>query len=189
MFDIGWSEMAVVALLALIVIGPRDLPRVMRTVGQWVRKARRVASDFQSSLDDMVRESELDEARKTIESSKNLDVGREFEKTVDPTGSVTEEARNLESDARRESDDSDVGSTRREVLGGSDEDGKGKSGGDAEGEETGTSEVQHTPHRTAPAHSVRPPQEDEGEDDAGRDPSQRSEEPVTGGADGSQRSA
>lgn len=189
MFDIGWSEMAVVALLALIVIGPRDLPGVMRTVGQWVRKARRVASDFQSSLDDMVRESELDEARKSIESSKNLDVGKEFEKTVDPTGSVTKEARNLEADARRESDDSDVGSTRREVLGGGDEGEEQKSGADEQGEETGTSEVQHTPHRTAPAHSVRPPQEDGSGDDAERDSPQRSEEPVTGGADGSQRSA
>ena len=49
MFDIGWSEMAVIALLTLIVIGPRELPRVLRTVGQWVRKAQSLASSSAGS--------------------------------------------------------------------------------------------------------------------------------------------
>lgn len=159
MFDIGWSEMAVVALLALIVIGPKDLPRVMRTVGKWVRKARSVASDFQSSLDDMMRESELDEARRSIDSARHYDPTKEFEKTVDPTGSVGEEARRLESDARREASDDEAeesGTSRRQVLGGGD-----KEAG-AEGEEAGEgerAEVRETPYRQAPAHSVSPPGE------------------------------
>ena len=60
MFDIGWSEMALVALLALIVIGPKDLPRVMRTASHWVRKARALGREFQSGVDEMIREADLD---------------------------------------------------------------------------------------------------------------------------------
>jgi sec-independent protein translocase protein TatB len=104
MLDIGWSEMAMIALLALVVIGPKDLPRVMRSIGQWTRKARSVAREFQSGLDDMMRETELDEARKTIERTSRLDVGQEMEKHIDPTGSVRESASELERDARADAD-------------------------------------------------------------------------------------
>ncbi len=68
MFDIAWSELALIAAVALIVIGPKDLPRVMRTVGQWMRRARAMASEFQRNFDDMVREAELDELRKNVEN-------------------------------------------------------------------------------------------------------------------------
>jgi Tat protein translocase TatB subunit len=67
MFDLGWSEMAIIMLVALIVIGPKDLPKVARTLGQWTGKARALARDFQRSLDDMAREAELDEIKKTID--------------------------------------------------------------------------------------------------------------------------
>ena len=72
MFDIGWSEMAVIALLTLIVIGPRELPRVMRTVGQWVRKAQSLAREFQRGLDDMAREADLEDAKKLIDSGRSI---------------------------------------------------------------------------------------------------------------------
>ncbi len=114
MLDIGWSEMAMIALLALIVIGPKDLPKVMRSIGQWTRKARNVASDFQSSLDDMVRESELDEARKTVESTRNFDVGRELESEVDPEGSIREEAGELDRSAREDTSSTGGGVVERE---------------------------------------------------------------------------
>jgi sec-independent protein translocase protein TatB len=64
MFDIGYSELLVVAVVALIVIGPKDLPRVMRTVGQWVGRARGMARHFRSGIDTMIRESELEEMEK-----------------------------------------------------------------------------------------------------------------------------
>lgn len=102
MLDIGWSEMAMIALLALIVIGPKDLPRVMRSIGQWTRKARSIARDFQSGLDDMMRESELDEAKKTVERTSRFDVGEELEREVDPGGTVRESAQDLERSARFE---------------------------------------------------------------------------------------
>ena len=64
MLDIGWSEMLLVAVIAIIVIGPKDLPRAMRTVGQWAAKVRAAAREFQGHVDDMIRDSELDEIRK-----------------------------------------------------------------------------------------------------------------------------
>jgi sec-independent protein translocase protein TatB len=61
MFDIGSSEFLLIALVALLVIGPKDLPNVLRWVGRWVGKARGVAAQFRMGLDDMVRQSELKE--------------------------------------------------------------------------------------------------------------------------------
>lgn len=88
MFDIGWSEMAVVLLVALIVIGPKDLPKVARTVGRWVGKARAMAREFQRSFEEMAREAELDEIRKEIDrvSRERIDVGRAVSKAVDRDG-------------------------------------------------------------------------------------------------------
>ncbi len=88
MFDIGWSEMAIIALLALIIIGPKDLPRVSRTVGQWVRKGRLLAREFQNSLDDMVKDTELEDVKKEIEKVGRTDVRRTIEKTIDPEGDL-----------------------------------------------------------------------------------------------------
>ncbi|MDE3115735.1 MAG: twin-arginine translocase subunit TatB, partial [Pseudomonadota bacterium] len=53
MFDIGWSEILVVLVVALVVVGPKDLPRLMRTLGRWVRKARGMADQFRASFDEM----------------------------------------------------------------------------------------------------------------------------------------
>lgn len=91
MLDIGWSEMAVVAVIALIIIGPKDLPRILRYVGRWAGKARAMAREFQSSVDDMMREAELDEVKKSVESVASYDVKKQIEKAVDPTGVLTPE--------------------------------------------------------------------------------------------------
>jgi sec-independent protein translocase protein TatB len=61
MFDIASSEFLLVMLIALVVIGPKDLPKVLRVVGKWVGKARGVAAQFRSGFDEMVRQSELEE--------------------------------------------------------------------------------------------------------------------------------
>ncbi len=88
MFDIGWSEMAIILLVALIVIGPKDLPRVARTAGRWIGKARAMARDFQRSLEDMAREAELDEIRKGIEKVGSTDLKSSIAKTIDPEGEL-----------------------------------------------------------------------------------------------------
>ena len=61
MFDVAPSEFLLVALVALVVIGPKDLPKVMRVVGQWVGKARRMAGHFRSGFHEMMRQAELEE--------------------------------------------------------------------------------------------------------------------------------
>ena len=66
MFDIGWSELLTVLVVALVVVGPKDLPRLMRMVGRWVGKARAMADQFRKSFDELAQESELDELRAEI---------------------------------------------------------------------------------------------------------------------------
>lgn len=88
MFDFAWSELAVIAVVALVVIGPKDLPRVMRMVGQWTRRARAIAREFQGSLDQMVREAELDEVKRHIDRATSFNVENEIRRTVDPTGDL-----------------------------------------------------------------------------------------------------
>jgi sec-independent protein translocase protein TatB len=88
MFDIGWSEMAVIMLVALVVIGPKDLPRLARNVGQWVAKGRAMAREFQRSLEDMAREAELDDVKREIEKVGRTNIKKSIEKTIDPTGDL-----------------------------------------------------------------------------------------------------
>lgn len=61
MFDIGWDEMLFTAIIAIVVIGPKDLPRALRTAGQWIGKIRRVSGHFRSGIETMIREAELEE--------------------------------------------------------------------------------------------------------------------------------
>ena len=84
MLDIGWSEMAIVAVVALFVIGPRELPRLLRTIGRYAAKIRGMAREFQEGIDDAVREAELDEVKKQIESVKKIDVRESIENAIDP---------------------------------------------------------------------------------------------------------
>jgi sec-independent protein translocase protein TatB len=91
MFDIGWPELLVILVVALIVIGPKDLPYALRTVGRWIGKARAMAREFQTHVDDMMRETELDELRKQATQVKDaLDVRKHVADTVDPDGSLRE---------------------------------------------------------------------------------------------------
>jgi sec-independent protein translocase protein TatB len=72
MFDIGWTELIIVGIIALIVIGPRELPKTLRTVGQMMTKVRRMASEFQGQFNEAIREAELDELRKEAEKFTNI---------------------------------------------------------------------------------------------------------------------
>jgi sec-independent protein translocase protein TatB len=66
MFDFSWSHILIVLIVALVVVGPKDLPKLMRIVGHWVGKARTMADQFRKSFDEMARQSELDELRQEI---------------------------------------------------------------------------------------------------------------------------
>src|SRR5919112_5417327 len=67
MFDLSWGEVMVIGAVALIVIGPKDLPKTLRTLGNMTAKVRRMAAEFQSQFNDAMREAELDEIRKQVE--------------------------------------------------------------------------------------------------------------------------
>ena len=86
MIDIGWMELLVVAMVALVVIGPKDLPRALRTAGKWVGKVRGVAREFQNSVDDMIQESELEEYQKEFKDLVKTSGSDDWENGIDPTG-------------------------------------------------------------------------------------------------------
>ncbi len=87
MFDIGWAEMMFVVIVAVLVIGPKDLPRAIATIGKYVRKARAMARDFQSGIDDLAKETELDEIKKDLQQTTDFNLKKQVEDAVDPTGS------------------------------------------------------------------------------------------------------
>jgi sec-independent protein translocase protein TatB len=90
LFDLGWSEILLIGVVALVFIGPKDLPKAMRVAGYWMRKARTLSREFQSSIDQMIREAELDEMRQDLKKATEFDLDKEFHNTIDPTGSLSE---------------------------------------------------------------------------------------------------
>jgi sec-independent protein translocase protein TatB len=71
MFDIGWSELVLIAVVALIAIGPKELPGVLRMVGQWMGKARKMAAEFQGQFQEAMREAEMADLKKTFDEVKD----------------------------------------------------------------------------------------------------------------------
>lgn len=67
MLDLGWSELVIVAVLALVVVGPKDLPGLLRTVGRWVGKARAIAGEFSRLIEDAATEAEVADIRKKVQ--------------------------------------------------------------------------------------------------------------------------
>jgi sec-independent protein translocase protein TatB len=108
MFDISWSHLMVVLVVAIVVIGPKDLPRVLRAVGRWSGQVKRMARDFQNQFNEALREAELDSLKKDVEDIAKIDpmadVHAEMAKTnaeimtelnkpaVDPAASAPAEA-------------------------------------------------------------------------------------------------
>jgi sec-independent protein translocase protein TatB len=95
MFDLAWSEIALIGVVALVVIGPKDLPEAIRGVAKGVQKLRRMAAEFQTHADELVREAKLDEVRNQINDVKsavneirNFDLRGTVEKTVDGDGII-----------------------------------------------------------------------------------------------------
>lgn len=88
MFDIGWSELLLIGVVALVVIGPKELPSAIYALGKWTRKARMAAREFQSHIDDMMREAELDELRKQAMAARDPDLVRKLENSIDPAGDI-----------------------------------------------------------------------------------------------------
>ena len=83
MFGIDSPELLVIAIVALVVIGPKELPSMLRSWGKWMAQARGMASEFRGHVDEMVRQSELDEVKKQLESAPGLDL-----QALDPTKQI-----------------------------------------------------------------------------------------------------
>jgi len=107
MFDIGWPEIFVVAVVTLVVVGPKEIPHVLRNVMGWVKKARSLAREFQSGVDDMVREAELDKLKDNVVGGGEEDL--DFGQLIDPTGDAEKaldfEIPDLEADFKDEDAD------------------------------------------------------------------------------------
>jgi len=87
MFDFSMSEILIIGVVALIAIGPKELPGALKTFAYWTKQARKLAREFQSGVDDLIREAELDEARKAVEDARR-NINQEIEQTVDPGGDM-----------------------------------------------------------------------------------------------------
>ncbi len=98
MFDISWTEFLLIGVVALIVIGPKELPGVLRTLGQWTRKVRSMANDFQNQFQEAMREAEMADLKKEVDDMAqglgkfdplkdvrdNVEsIGKDFEKSLD----------------------------------------------------------------------------------------------------------
>jgi sec-independent protein translocase protein TatB len=85
MFEIGWEKILVVGVIALLVIGPKELPGVLRSVGQWVGKVRRMAAEFQSQFNEALREAELHDLKKTFDDATTA---KDYGLNLDPLAPV-----------------------------------------------------------------------------------------------------
>ncbi len=100
MFDIGWGELVVIGVVALIAIGPKELPGVLRTLGQAMGKVRRMASEFQGQFNEAMREAEMADIKKTVEDTTSsfthfdplADTKKDIEKTFDDAPAATPSA-------------------------------------------------------------------------------------------------
>ena len=88
MFDIGWGELLLIGIVALIVIGPKELPGALRTLGQWMGKLRRMAGEFQGQFQEAMREAELADLKKQVD---DMTTQAQSYANFDPVGEVRKE--------------------------------------------------------------------------------------------------
>ncbi len=88
MFDFAWSEIALIGVVALVAIGPKDMPVAIRTVAGMVKKARKMASEFQTHVDQMVKDADLGDLKNQINDIRNFDIKSTLENAVDPDGTL-----------------------------------------------------------------------------------------------------
>lgn len=88
MFDFAWSEVALIGVVALVLIGPKDMPVAIKAVSDVVRKMRRMAGEFQHHVDDMMKEANLSEMRDSINEIRSLNLREQVRRTIDPDRSL-----------------------------------------------------------------------------------------------------
>ena len=100
MFDFAWSELLVIGVVAVVALGPKELPNAMRSLGKFTRQARKLAGEFQGHVNDLMREAELEEVRNSVQKISNTNVGAEIDKMIDPSGTFSTELADTEREVR-----------------------------------------------------------------------------------------
>lgn len=93
MFELGWTEMLVIAIVLIVVVGPKDLPKMLRTFGRMMGKMTSMAGDFRKQFDEAMREAELEDVKKTIDSARKLNPTSEIRKALSPMEKAAEDVR------------------------------------------------------------------------------------------------
>ena len=93
MFDIGWTEMLVIAIVLIVVVGPKDLPRMLRTFGRMTGKLSSMAGEFRKQFDEALKEAELEDVKKTISDARKLNPASEIRKALSPMEKAAEDVR------------------------------------------------------------------------------------------------
>lgn len=109
MFDLGWSELVVIGAVALLVLGPKELPNALRTISNLAKTARKLAGEFQSGVNEIVREAELEDARKAAQSISKGSISKAIENAVDPTGELKSSVTGVKKDLKEVRQISPVG--------------------------------------------------------------------------------
>ena len=84
MLDVGWSEMLVIAIILIVVVGPKDLPQMLRSFGRMTAKMRGMANDFQKQFNEALKEAELEDVKKSVDSLRGLNPAAEIRKQLNP---------------------------------------------------------------------------------------------------------
>ena len=93
MFDIGWTELLVIAIVLIVVVGPKDLPPMLRAFGKTTANLRKMAGEFRAQFDEALRESELDDVRRTISDAQRLNPTNALREAINPLRQMGQEIR------------------------------------------------------------------------------------------------
>lgn len=107
MLDIGWSELMIIGVIALVVVGPKDLPRVLRYAGYWMGKARSMAREFQKAIDQYAKEAEVDDIKKVAEAPFRAKSA--IKNAIDPKGAIKKQLTETETSVRNDLKDTATG--------------------------------------------------------------------------------
>ncbi|MGH6762921.1 MAG: Sec-independent protein translocase protein TatB [Phyllobacterium sp.] len=99
MFEIGWSEIMVIAIVLIVVVGPKDLPRMLRAFGKMTSKFRTTAGEFRRQFDEALKEAELEDVKKIVDDARGLDPRANLRKALDPVRTIGQEIRTSLKDA------------------------------------------------------------------------------------------
>lgn len=155
MFEIGWSELAIIALVALVVLGPKELPQAMKSFAAFTRKMQRYAREFRSGVDSIIREAELEDAKKALDSVR-MNPRKVIQKVVDPSGETLDEVASVEAAAKDRGEGKLAPAKKAEAA----KTDAPKAEGEADAAPPAPPKLAQVivqPTNIAPPHSIRPP--------------------------------